>query len=1594
MRARLLLIAVLLGVGGLGCPTVPDEPPDPTPAPDDDDTVEPGDTGDWPEPMEPPEGVELADVEGVVDLPAGFAYEPAELSVYTPFGGRVPVGADGVFETQMNAEGTGLLTLLDPQGETLWTAAHAVSEHLVVVPADAGLQGAVATQLLLMPGWTMTRPVLAGLLLEQIKLTESFGPALELAEQAVLEDPAALTRARQDLADAVDAIAAEILDLAPEQRDAMWDELEAIEAWEGPGEEERTWSSEDRGCYCGNTHALLDLDAGEVNNLQLSDLDQCRRDMVEIVSASFSGDQLTLEVKNHGARPVWLFLDQVGAPREPLPPDSLDPGERSFSIVGIVAARNSQLPGVQTVVEGVLNNIGPVLGHLTTGDLDQAVELVESQLDSALETALGATTKTFTIDVSDYQRAVLSVYGLGLPLPAELDDRGELLRHAGPIVHGVLTQVLLPLIELGKNVPGDRNRLVDWEAWKGEVDEIVTLINLIEPVLQPLSADYSPLDAATAILGALGMGGAETLLKIAWGVMTPTQAVNTAVKKQLAKLITRVLSRFPLIQVLDRISAAGSAALTLALTAATIFNVDWTDKYLVDVTAPGEYPAATNPPLVPEPPSLWNPSSDLYGDLPADDFYVLARSPWLSGLARFRWNAEGTHVEQLDAGQANRSEWDAWGELMAIPGGSARGMAIGGETGHLAFVGVTDGSLRVYELLATREQEIDTDFDPATTSLNPYTAQPIDQGSPPTALPGITRLYPGYEPRGVHAFNTKPYVVVATETELVVYDTVRFTEVARWGSELLRLAPTSSGFPEFADRPYDVITTPDDHRMYVTLFGNFGYDGDRVLIFDLRPFLKHPDNDPLRVPPFGWDPDDDDDWDPYPEWPDDEQFDTDLDTGAGTDNQWLSLSPDGTLVAVTLPNTDRVALIRTCYGWTQQDTDRYGPCREEFWDVHPGRPEITFLRQDPYYAGSELTSALAWSADSANLYVGYGFGHAGGRLEGSGVVRKCPITYASYPCTVEEQAELPAWACPHFYAQCMHEVGVWGRVRGMDVFGTGTNRRLAVVDDQGYVTVLRDELMGGEINLTLKWTPDGDAWLPDGPVSSIYFEGTDEWGSLDGTGGCVFDPLWNYQRVAYPCTNIDDFWGSSAWSSFPDPMTGPDTPTIGGEGQALVAFDELKVQPPEPVCPPGPDEEPVSPACTDYPEEDNDDGDQFGDACDNCPYIDNDDQTDTDDDGLGDACDPCPNSTPNTDGDSDGVCDSEDNCPVDPNADQDDADGDWVGDVCDNCALIWNLSQRDIDADGWGDACDVCPVLPDDQTDSDADGVGDACDECPDDATAVDTDGDGVCDPEDNCVNDPNTDQADADSDDVGDVCDNCAVDSNTDQADGDGDGFGDACDVCPAVSDPGQADGDADGFGDACDNCPADFNDQNDADGDGLGDVCDPTPNGGPVPGPCLLPAAGPVTLTSATEMATFCTTYDSVDGDLTVTAPGVTDLYSLSCLCGVGGNLVFTGNTTLVVMDGLSALEEVGGALRLLDNDALTQLAGLWALSEVGGALEIDDNDALTTVAGLMGLSAVGGDLVITDNDVLPTPDAVLLANTLGTAVGGSVTITGNAP
>lgn len=146
--------------------------------------------------------------------------------------------------------------------------------------------------------------------------------------------------------------------------------------------------------------------------------------------------------------------------------------------------------------------------------------------------------------------------------------------------------------------------------------------------------------------------------------------------------------------------------------------------------------------------------------------------------------------------------------------------------------------------------------------------------------------------------------------------------------------------------------------------------------------------------------------------------------------------------------------------------------------------------------------------------------------------------------------------------------------------------------------------------------------------------------------------------------------------------------------------------------------------------EDDADGDTILNAVDNCPFVSNRDQLNTDrnpgfgaGDDLGDVCD--------TDDDDDGIADSDDNCPLRANVDQADEDEDSLGDGCDSDADNDGVNNVD-DA---GQVLDAFPIDPNEQTDTDADGVGDNADNCP---------------------ADDNQGQEDTDSDGVGDACDNC----------------------------------------------------------------------------------------------------------------------------------------------------------------------------------------------------------------------------------------------
>ncbi len=214
-----------------------------------------------------------------------------------------------------------------------------------------------------------------------------------------------------------------------------------------------------------------------------------------------------------------------------------------------------------------------------------------------------------------------------------------------------------------------------------------------------------------------------------------------------------------------------------------------------------------------------------------------------------------------------------------------------------------------------------------------------------------------------------------------------------------------------------------------------------------------------------------------------------------------------------------------------------------------------------------------------------------------------------------------------------------GRGGGLDVRITGPGALLQSTDP-------KTQLNLGEI------THDGYKLAPMGTntvtfsmrivnmktgTHTIHFAGND----VNGTGSSGGD-TWQTTTAQFEVYNVDNDFDGVLNDVDADPNT-PATPCDG-----------------------------FTPVCTTL--------DQVGCCEDNCPDVDNVDQTDTDQDGAGDACD---------------------NCPDDADPTFVDSDGDGVGDLCDNCPDDYNSDQYDGDGDGNGDVC-APPALPDAGVDASA----------------------------------------------------------------------------------------------------------------------------------------------------------------------------------------------------------------------------------------------------------------------------------------------------
>ncbi len=267
------------------------------------------------------------------------------------------------------------------------------------------------------------------------------------------------------------------------------------------------------------------------------------------------------------------------------------------------------------------------------------------------------------------------------------------------------------------------------------------------------------------------------------------------------------------------------------------------------------------------------------------------------------------------------------------------------------------------------------------------------------------------------------------------------------------------------------------------------------------------------------------------------------------------------------------------------------------------------------------------------------------------------------------------------------------------------------------------------------------------------------------------------------------------------------------------------------------------------------DNDGILDNEDNCPYILNPLQRDTNSDGIGDKC---------SDIDKDWIIWYKDNCPYTYNPNQKDInnngvwdacefdkDKDWIFDSIDNCINTPNPEQKDDDKDGIWNVCDNCKYYNPRQLDRNNNWIGDICEKKEKYLKEHDKDKDGIIDNKDNCELVTNPDQKDSDKDWVWDACDNCLNIDNPKQLDKNSNGVWDMCedvdkdwfiwyqDNCPYIANPKQEDADNNGIWNVCedkdwdkilainDNCPYDYNpDQKDTDKDWIWDACDKNDN------------------------------------------------------------------------------------------------------------------------------------------------------------------------
>lgn len=122
---------------------------------------------------------------------------------------------------------------------------------------------------------------------------------------------------------------------------------------------------------------------------------------------------------------------------------------------------------------------------------------------------------------------------------------------------------------------------------------------------------------------------------------------------------------------------------------------------------------------------------------------------------------------------------------------------------------------------------------------------------------------------------------------------------------------------------------------------------------------------------------------------------------------------------------------------------------------------------------------------------------------------------------------------------------------------------------------------------------------------------------------------------------------------------------------------------------------------------------------------------------------------------------------------------------------------------------------------------------------------------------------------------------------------------------------------------------------------------------------------------------------GGITITGGGIVNLYGLSNLLSIGGDLNFLYTVNLGNFMGLDNLESVGGTILINENYTLTSMSGLNSLSTVYGDFVIYNNGLLLNLGGLTSLINIEGDLIVTANAKVKGIPGMTSLNTVGGAL-----------